>query len=406
MAKLKILFLSHTHRFESYLRVGSHHLAESYARAGHEVAHMSAPIPALLAVVPRGILNRVFGPTIASRCSIAIIGSVKQHGVLEGVPISVLPNRLRLALGPNHPLVRCEARFVADQITRRTGVEQWDLVLVDKATLGPVARLLRAECYIYRPTDDYVGFEGHEVRAFEAGLIELSRAVVATSHATLRAIEVDLGKLPVGKVVENGRLARSELSKGCPFPGPQAGMVYVGSIDSRLDLPLLEEIARRRPSLPILVAGQCSDMVRRKFPNINFLGPIDPTNVANLLRNCKLGLLPLTDCRANRSRSPIKVFQYAAEGLPTLVPVWFELPTDFATRYLYRYSSLEDALRIVDICAAEGPKLEPYLAGRTWDEIANLLLSEADLTADDGCEVHHSLTVLSEPVTPTRCTAR
>ena len=128
---MRILFVSHTDPFGPF-RVGSHHLAASFARAGDTVVHLSTPI---------SLAHRVTGRVSRTRASTTPADSVGHDGVRHLVPRTILP----AGVGP----------FRVGRFLRRRGMPRFDVVLIDQPLLWSRSLLDVAGTLVYRPTDEY-----------------------------------------------------------------------------------------------------------------------------------------------------------------------------------------------------------------------------------------------------------
>lgn len=99
--------------------------------------------------------------------------------------------------------------------------------------------------------------------------------------------------------------------------------VYIGSMDQRLDLPLLKALSER---IPIDIFGRfhesANDVERslasllRQTDRICFRGAYDGTGLGELLRPYSIGLLPYkTGHRMTRHVNPDKIYHYLNAGL-------------------------------------------------------------------------------------------
>ena len=115
------------------------------------------------------------------------------------------------------------------------------------------------------------------------------------------------------------------------LPGPVVG--FVGHIGERIDLDLLDAIARRGTSLllvgprhPRLAADALSPLLSR--PNVQWVGGRDFDELPSYLAAIDVGVVPYLDTPFNRASFPLKQLEYLAAGLGV---VSTDLP---ATRWL------------------------------------------------------------------------
>jgi glycosyltransferase involved in cell wall biosynthesis len=104
------------------------------------------------------------------------------------------------------------------------------------------------------------------------------------------------------------------------LPGPRA--VYVGTIDSRVDIDGVLALAKARPALTIVLLGPTPDRsavaALQQTPNIHVHGPVGREAVVSVLRSAELSLLAHRRTSLTEAMSPLKVYEYLAAGLPVL----------------------------------------------------------------------------------------
>lgn len=163
------------------------------------------------------------------------------------------------------------------------------------------------------------------------------------------------------RVVPNG-IAPDEWTSTQPEPpewfaaltGPRA--VYVGTLDTRLDVEGLITLARARPELQIVLVGpapSAADIAPlQASSNIHVRGLIGRAEVVAVLRNAELTLLAHRRTRLTEAMSPLKVYEYLAAGRPVLAtdlrPV-----RDFGERVLLA-DTVSDFVDLLDAALALG----------------------------------------------------
>jgi glycosyltransferase involved in cell wall biosynthesis len=96
---------------------------------------------------------------------------------------------------------------------------------------------------------------------------------------------------------------------------------FSGVIDERMDLSLLDEIARMRPDWQFVLLGPVvkineADLPRRA--NLHFLGAKPYRDLPQYLAGWDLAMLPFARNESTRFISPTKTPEYLAAGLPTI----------------------------------------------------------------------------------------
>jgi glycosyltransferase involved in cell wall biosynthesis len=102
------------------------------------------------------------------------------------------------------------------------------------------------------------------------------------------------------------------------LPGPR--LLYVGTLDSRLDVDAVIAVARNWPQGSIVLAGPLADpdhLARlRDEPNITFAGPVPRDQVAALAYAADACLVPHRRLPLTEAMSPLKIYEYLAGGGP------------------------------------------------------------------------------------------
>ena len=119
------------------------------------------------------------------------------------------------------------------------------------------------------------------------------------------------------------------------LPGPVAG--FVGHLNSRTDLALLEAVAASGMSL-LLIGPKDPEFEPERFarlaerPNVAYLGPKPFESLPAYLRAIDVGLVPYGATEFNRWSFPMKALEYLAAGRPvvaTSLPAMQWLDSEF-----------------------------------------------------------------------------
>jgi teichuronic acid biosynthesis glycosyltransferase TuaH len=180
----------------------------------------------------------------------------------------------------------------------------------------------------YFAHDDWLAYPLHERwwPAYEESFARVrarGRRVCAVSQAALERIA------PSGSsaVVPNGldpaewegppRAAPSWVAQS-----PRPLLLYVGSLDSRLDVGALAALARELPQAEIALVGPLLDQDHlaplREHANVNVHSAVTREVLTGLIRAADVGLVPHVDSPLTRAMSPLKLYEYLAGGLPVV----------------------------------------------------------------------------------------
>lgn len=310
---MKAAFLSHT-AMGGHFVVGSHHLATVFAARGHEVLHVSAPVtPAHLLKIRDGFVRRRFARWWRGGSLIA--------GVRDIVPFSLLPWALARH---NSALMRLHAATMLASRSSGMGslcLHDADFLIVDEPRLaglvGAAPRML-----VYRATDLYAHMRADpSILEFERELCCRADLLVATSEAVADHLRALSGRtvqvIPNGVDYDHFSVARPDQTM-LQLPGERsARAIYVGAFDGRFSSAALRAAAVALPRVQFLLVGPGGERVAATLglPNIHGLGAIEYHRLPALFAQCAVGLLPFSPDAANRGRSPMKLYEYAAAGL-------------------------------------------------------------------------------------------
>jgi glycosyltransferase involved in cell wall biosynthesis len=127
-------------------------------------------------------------------------------------------------------------------------------------------------------------------------------------------------------VVPNGCELPANLPSG-PRPRELADMTgpiigYVGNLSSRLDVPLLEAVARARPHWQIVLIGSThldrSILRLESVHNVKFLGVRPYEEALRFVNHFDVALIPHVDNEMTQAMNPLKAFVYASAGVPVV----------------------------------------------------------------------------------------
>lgn len=356
---MKILFLSHTPIGGSFV-VGSHHLAKEFVQIGHEVAHLSPPVtPAHLLFIKKPFERQRFKRWLSQGALI--------NGVHDLIPASFLPWGLARRIGKPFFTFGQAVNASALKLLVKHGFNQPDLIFIDEPRLGFLLNSFPKARIIYRPTDLYAEIRNDlSILDAEHEVIQRSHAFIATSQPVAEHLQT-LGVKDV-LVIENG-VELNHFMNGPDFDvdaelpsSPRA--VYAGALDHRFGVDSIIEAAKLNPNLSFVLIGPANAIIRKAFENstnIVLLGSVPYERLPSYLRRCQVALLPLSNDPSNRGRSPMKLFEYAALGLPVIATQTEEL----ARRNLPFVSLAQDPI----IFAAEVSKA---IYGQSKNEIASV----------------------------------
>ncbi len=108
---------------------------------------------------------------------------------------------------------------------------------------------------------------------------------------------------------------------------------YLGSIDDRFDVNLMEEVIKNLPDIMFHFVGRVVWQVvpdrLRKYNNVIFSPPVPAAEVPPIMGSMDIGIIPYIKNDFTKAVYPLKVNEYLSVGLPVIMTSFADLP-DFA----------------------------------------------------------------------------
>jgi UDP-galactopyranose mutase len=245
------------------------------------------------------------------------------------------------------------------------------------------ARHVDASAVVYDCMDELANF-----RFAPAGLKELEAELmegadlVLTGGASLfearRHRHDNIHVFPSGVDTSHFAAAR----RGLPVPSDMAALPgkklgFYGVIDERIDLPLLDQVARARPDWSLVVVGPLAKIGHHELPsvpNLHFVGQRAYGELPNYLASWDVALMPFAINEATRFISPTKTPEYLAAGLPVVsTPIRDVVSTYSGIEAVRIASSPEQFIAACEVAmeldpATYLPPVDAKLAAMGWDE--------------------------------------
>lgn len=245
------------------------------------------------------------------------------------------------------------------------------------------ARHVSASVVIYDCMDELANFRFAPPRLADLEADLLARAdVVFTGGTSLfaakRAQHDNIHAFPSSVDVAHFASARGGLAPAsdlAPIAGPRLG--FYGVIDERIDLHLLEQVARARPDWSLVMVGPLAKIAETdlpRLPNLHFLGPRNYADLPAYLAGWDVSLMPFAINEATRFISPTKTPEYLAAGVPVVSTPVADVVADYgaldgvqiaATAYEF-IAACEAALRLKP--DDWRPAVDEKLASMSWDQ--------------------------------------
>jgi len=160
------------------------------------------------------------------------------------------------------------------------------------------------------------------------------------------------------------------------IPHPRVG--FAGVIDERMDLELLDGIARLRPDMHFVMLGpvvKIDPNTLPQRPNIHYLGGKNYKELPAYLAGWDAAILPFAHNESTRFISPTKTPEYLAAGKPVVSTSITDVVRPYGVQRLVRiadtaeeYVQALDAALAIDANDSEwAARRDAFLAGISWD---------------------------------------
>ncbi|HVY25129.1 MAG TPA: glycosyltransferase family 1 protein [Polyangiaceae bacterium] len=236
---------------------------------------------------------------------------------------------------------------------------------------------------VYDCMDELSAFKGAPPRlcALESELLRCADLVFTGGHALFEAKrELHHNIHPFPSSVDREHFARARVPQAdppdqAPLPRPRLG--FFGVIDERMDLVLLEQVARLRPDWQLVMIGPVVKIDERelpRLPNIHYLGAKSYAELPNYLAGWDVALMPFAKNEATRFISPTKTPEYLAAGKPVVSTSIRDVVRPYSVRGLAHIA--DTPLDFVAACSAcladEGERflrrVDAFLSHLSWDQ--------------------------------------
>jgi teichuronic acid biosynthesis glycosyltransferase TuaH len=199
---------------------------------------------------------------------------------------------------------------------------------VENFQFSPLLRDLRPAAVVFDYIDDAFGFIDYPVyvHADWRVMLELADRICATS-GVLRNQIANETSTPVA-LIENGVNTTAyavTAARPADLPAPGKPLVmYVGTVSHWFDFDLLDGILRSLPESNVVIVGPVHPDVAgrlnesRKFTNLHVQGARVHADIPAYLAAASVGIIPFLRNRLTEGVNPVKLYEYAAAGIPVV----------------------------------------------------------------------------------------
>ena len=246
----------------------------------------------------------------------------------------------------------------------------------------PLAAQLSPQACVYDCMDELSAFKGAppELLPREAELLREADVVFTGGQALFEAkksLHRNIHAFPSSVDCAHfgqARLNPPEPADQAAIPGPRLG--FFGVIDERMDLALLEAVARARPEWQLVLLGPIckvdpNDLPR--LPNLHYLGSKAYAELPSYIAGWDVALLPFAKNEATRFISPTKTPEYLAAGKPVVSTSIRDVVRPYSVLGLARIADTPQEFVAACEAALSEPRekllrrADPFLSKMSWD---------------------------------------
>jgi glycosyltransferase involved in cell wall biosynthesis len=287
-------------------------------------------------------------------------------------------------IGPLRRTVRAYDASLRRAVERH-GLER-PVVITSNPFVAGLADLSWARAVTYYGVDDWAVHPGWErwwpvLETAYAGMRERGRRVCAVTTTGLDRV----APTGPGLALPNGLKPEEWLGEAPSrrAPGEPPLLVYVGTLDERLDVSIVSRVAAELPHAKVLLVGPVAseDHVRplRDASNVEIRPRVGRAEVAALIRSADAGLVPHARTPLTAAMSPLKLYEYLAGGLAVAA---IDLPPmrDVDERVVLAAKPgdfVAATRKALAMGRAPEPEREAFVHANSWDSRLNRLLDLA-----------------------------
>ena len=296
----------------------------------------------------------------------------------------------------NKPLLR--SRWVGErwaglsrpnlvQMLREKGFGEVDVLYCDSVAHAGWLKEIACQKSLYRINDRLSGFSKATPVALELER-ELAGSVDLVVYAARSLEDYVKRLLPKSMAYLPNAVNYAHFSDGPQTLPPEYAAItrpiaiYVGAMDVWFDYRLMDEVAARLPNVSFVLIGP-DDLAKQRLrarPNLHLLGRRAYDELPRYLHHADVGLIPFdmaNHAELVRSIHPLKLYEYAACGLPVVAVEWEELTYLNSPAQLCRGTG--DFILAIEQAISNRPaktELQSYAAAHDWGERVATILAQ------------------------------
>ena len=270
-----------------------------------------------------------------------------------------------------HGMSEVESQEISRAIERFISQHNYGSVAVVVQQPGwlSIAQRLANSQIIFDCMDHHAGFTNIDAAVVEdeSSLCHLADVTVVSSNGLLSKSQ--FANLPRKSLIRNG-VAIEDFAQ-VPISRNDSTTVigYYGALADWFDIDLVEYIAKTISTANIEIVGrvhhQAVQQRLKSYPNVKFFGEVQYKDLPQTIRNWDVGIIPFLVNDLTLATNPVKMYEYAASGLPVVSTNLPEV-ADAATNVEGIFIAQTPELFVEGIWAAAKLSVEKRQELRNW----------------------------------------
>ncbi|MBP6927486.1 MAG: glycosyltransferase [Caldisericia bacterium] len=346
-----------------------HRIAKKFASQGSKVIYIEAPFTHLSA-----LKDHTYRPKVERKGQIREVSP----NLWVASPPPMMPFYGRFGFAQNSAC-RTLASFAKKAIEKISFPKEF-ACLFYLPWMEPIIGMIKPKVAFYDCVDDHAGYGGTSSKSFiemaEGELCKKCDTVFVTARSLAKRLSLFNPKTVYMPNAVDSELFRQvrpspEIEK---IPAPR--VVYAGALRWWFDTGLMLEVAQRMPKANFIFIGSERNgelgeegQRLRGLGNVHFFGKKPQEELPSLMSGASCGIIPFRQNSLIASVSPLKLYEYASMGLPTVSVPMEELegmPEDVVK--IAKTSG--DFILEIGKAITEGPKkekIEDFVSKNTWE---------------------------------------
>ncbi|MHA1381219.1 MAG: hypothetical protein ACTSRG_22870 [Candidatus Helarchaeota archaeon] len=381
--KKKVLFLDSL-AFNSNIQVGSHKYAQLFRKNKFDVFSLSHYIN-----VYKFIRRNNKDKELIKNWIKGI--QVSKEGIYYYTPFCLLPyfnfwilDDLKLA---KSCLKYCYPKI--KNILVRKRFINLDVLFINNINLISILNYVKSKVIVCRISDRIESFKNvtKTILSLQKEVLKISDIVFVTSkRMQSRIININENTYYLPNGVDEDFIMRKEKLYEIPNEFKSINnpiIIYIGSISDWFDFDLYEFGVKNLSKASFVIIGPVSGIknlnkikhLNKYYRNFYYLGPKSHSELKNYLAHANIGIIPFKVNSLTNEINPVKLFEYAAFGLPIISPPLCELKN--YKDYIYFYENKTKYITIISSLLrnrkCDPNKLINFSLKNTWEKRFNFI---------------------------------